>query len=91
MFYASQRPDLDESLLLDCLQDRYQAVKQKGVIRRELVQAGCYRNDRQVRSKVVDHFIDRHNPRVEIRIEALAMQQGALELTEQADDPLAMT
>lgn len=91
MYYATNRPDLDESLLLDCLQDRYATVEYKGTKKRELVQAGCYRNDRQVRSKVVDHFIDRVNPRVEVRIEALTMQQCALELPVQTEDPFAMT
>lgn len=50
--YASQRPDLDASLILDLLQRR-----------------GIYKNDRQVRELHLYHFIDRENPRAEIRIQ----------------------
>jgi len=73
MFYASERPDLDESLLLDCLQDRYAKEKYSG--KRVLVQHGCYRNDRQVRGKLVLHRIDRMNPRTIVRIRPMTMQQ----------------
>jgi Holliday junction resolvase RusA-like endonuclease len=79
LFYASERPDLDESVVLDVLQDRYIAAKKddKGnvVQERRLVQPGVYRNDRQVREKHVFHAIDRKNPRAEIRIEPLQAQQ----------------
>lgn len=85
IFYASERPDLDESLVLDCLQDRY---KGKGE-QRVLVQRGCFRNDRQVREKHVYHAIDRINPRTEITIEALAPQQTGLPLREKTDAELA--
>jgi Holliday junction resolvase RusA-like endonuclease len=74
IFYATERPDLDESLILDVLQDRY---KGKGEAR-VLVQRGVYRNDRQVREKHVFHAIDRKNPRTEIVIETLQAQQPAL-------------
>lgn len=67
IFYASQRPDLDESVILDVLQDRYSG---KGEAR-ELVQRGVYLNDRQVREKHVYHAIDRANPRTEIEVEQL--------------------
>lgn len=50
VWYASRRPDLDISLLLDGLQGR------------------VYRNDRQVRTQVIDHAIDRDRPRVEITL-----------------------
>jgi Holliday junction resolvase RusA-like endonuclease len=50
VWYASLRPDLDISLLLDGLQGR------------------VYRNDRQVRTQVVDHSVDRERPRVEITL-----------------------
>jgi hypothetical protein len=66
VFYASQRPDLDESVILDVLQDRYVGRGDE----RELVQKGVYRNDRQVREKHVFHAIDRANPRAEIEVEA---------------------
>jgi Holliday junction resolvase RusA-like endonuclease len=67
VFYASQRPDLDESVILDVLQDRF---KGKGE-QRILIQHGVYRNDRQVREKHVFHAIDKVNPRAEIEIEPL--------------------
>lgn len=74
IYYASELPDLDESLILDVLQDRYTG---KGE-RRQLVQRGLYRNDRQVREKHVYHAIDRRNPRAEIVVEPILPQQGAL-------------
>jgi Holliday junction resolvase RusA-like endonuclease len=50
IYYANQRSDLDESLVLDLLQ---------GIL---------YKNDRQVREKHIEHFIDKANPRVEVWI-----------------------
>jgi Holliday junction resolvase RusA-like endonuclease len=79
IFYASERPDLDESIVLDVLQDRW-GKREEGT--RPLLQAGVYRNDRQVREKHVYHGIDKRNPRAEIEVEALVMQQQGLELTE---------
>ncbi|HEV6964619.1 hypothetical protein [Roseateles sp.] len=78
IYYASQRPDLDESVVLDVLQDRYQTVKVGGEKQRVLVQRGVYVNDRQVREKHVFHAIDRKNPRAEIIVEPLQGQQGDL-------------
>lgn len=72
IYYASERPDLDESVILDVLQARYA----KGS--RELVRRGVYGNDRQVREKHVYHAIDRRNPRAEIEVEPLEAQQVAL-------------
>ncbi len=60
MFYATRRPDLDESVVLDVLQARYK----KG----ELIRRGVYVNDRQVKEKHVYHGIDKQNPRVEIEV-----------------------
>lgn len=74
IWYASERPDLDESVILDVLQDRYEG---KGEAR-QLARSGVYRNDRQVREKHVFHGIDRHNPRAEIEVEALVPQSVAL-------------
>ena len=71
IWYASERPDLDESVVLDVLQDRF--TKRDGV--RTLVQHGVYRNDRQVREKHVFHGIDRKNPRTEVVVEPLQAQQ----------------
>lgn len=80
MFYASERPDLDESIVLDVLQDRWVRAKlpngEKG--ERILGQAGVYRNDRQVREKHVFHGIDKRNPRCEVLIEPLQAQQDSL-------------
>lgn len=87
MFYASDRPDLDESIVLDVLQDRYgkrdgPELGEKGT--RVLLQAGVYRNDRQVREKHVYHAIDKRNPRVEIEVEPMQAQQQGLALPEPA-------
>lgn len=76
LFYASERPDLDESLVLDVLQDRYHGTGDA----RTLVQAGVYRNDRQVREKHVFHAIDRVNPRCEVEVVPMQAQQEALAL-----------
>jgi Holliday junction resolvase RusA-like endonuclease len=76
LYYATERPDLDESVVLDVLQDRWSKRQTNG--ERILVQAGIYRNDRQVREKHVHHRIDRANPRAEITIEAMQAQQGDL-------------
>lgn len=67
IFYASERPDLDESVILDVMQDRYTG---KGA-QRHLTHRGVYRNDRQVREKHVYHAIDRRNPRAEVVVEPL--------------------
>lgn len=77
IFYASERPDLDESVVLDVLQAKY--VKTPAG-ERELARRGVYLNDRQVREKHVYHHIDRKNPRTEIIVQALAPQQAGLEL-----------
>lgn len=71
IFYATQRPDLDESIVLDVLQNRYKTIGKGENKKRELVQKGVYVNDRQVREKHVFHAIDKINPRTEILIEPL--------------------
>jgi len=82
MFYATERPDLDESIVLDVLQDRWKAAKRdkqgNEITPRTLIQSGVYRNDRQVREKHVFHAIDRANPRVEVLVVPLHAQQGEL-------------
>tara|TARA_R110002020_G_scaffold18695_2_gene64973 strand:+ start:15527 stop:15922 length:396 start_codon:yes stop_codon:yes gene_type:complete len=50
IYYASRRPDLDESLIMDCLQDI------------------AYKNDRQVKAKVIVHGLDKEQPRAVIKI-----------------------
>lgn len=66
LYYRTQRPDLDESIVLDVLQDHFSRTNP-----RYLMQAGVYRNDRQVREKHVFHYIDKANPRAEIVVEEL--------------------
>jgi hypothetical protein len=86
IWYASERSDLDESVILDCMQDRYVTRKSKHGDVRELVHRGIYRNDRQVRLKVIVHAIDRANPRAHIVVEPFHAQQLALAL-DNAIDP----
>lgn len=88
IYYASERPDLDESIVLDVLQDRWSKVPGglAGTDRR-LAQAGVYRNDRQVREKHVYHCIDRRNPRTDVEVVALQAQQPELELPEPEEQP----
>jgi hypothetical protein len=73
IWYASERSDLDESLVLDVLQDRWSKGSTSG--ERRLIQAGVIRNDRQVREKHVYHGIDPANPRTEISLEPVLPQQ----------------
>lgn len=86
IWYASERPDLDESVVLDVLQDRWgkapKGLNGERVGDRPLVQAGVYRNDRQVREKHVFHAVDRKNPRTEVIVEPLQAQQQGLALPE---------
>ena len=74
IFYASERPDLDESVILDILQNQYKG-KGEG---RQLIQKGVYQNDRQVREKHIYHGIDKRNPRAVIVVEPLQMQQEGM-------------
>jgi Holliday junction resolvase RusA-like endonuclease len=67
IFYATERPDLDESLILDVLQSRYKGNGKNRV----LVEKGVYANDRLVREKHIYHGIDRARPRAEIVVEPL--------------------
>jgi len=90
IWYASERPDLDESIVLDVLQDRWGRSKPQNPIvpgQRVLVQSGVYRNDRQVREKHVFWALDRHNPRAEIEVEPLHAQQVELLEPEEAALP----
>jgi len=58
IFYGSRRPDLDESVILDCMQ---------GFI---------YKNDRQVKKKIINWGLDRDNPRSEIKVCFLGEDKG---------------
>ena len=53
IFYATRRPDLDESLIMDCLENK------------------AYKNDRQIKAKIILHGLDRKAPRAEIKIARL--------------------
>lgn len=79
IFYASQRPDLDESVVLDVLQAKFTPVKDGP---RQLVRAGVYVNDRQVREKHVYHDVDVRNPRVELEVEQLVVAASLFDLAE---------
>lgn len=70
IYYATERPDLDESVVLDVLQAKFSTSKDGA--RRFCVRAGVYVNDRQVREKHIYHAIDRKNPRAEIEVEEIA-------------------
>lgn len=70
VYYASERPDLDESVVLDVLQTKFDGPRKNGVI----IRRGVYINDRQVREKHVYHAIDKLNPRTEIEVEALEVE-----------------
>jgi|TARA_B100000073_G_scaffold81453_1_gene61998 Holliday junction resolvase RusA-like endonuclease len=50
IYYASRRPDLDESVILDAMEKK------------------IYKNDRQVKKKIITHGLDKENPRSVIRI-----------------------
>jgi Holliday junction resolvase RusA-like endonuclease len=63
IYYATRRPDLDESIIMDVLQAKYK----KGV----LIRRGVYLNDRQIKEKHIYHGIDKINPRAEIEITKL--------------------
>jgi Holliday junction resolvase RusA-like endonuclease len=81
LVYTSERADMDESLILDVMQDRTKLVKgafggDKG--QRVLLQSGVYRNDKQVREKHVFHAVDAKNPRIEVCVEPLVAQQVEL-------------
>lgn len=50
IYYATRRPDLDESVILDVLQ------------------GFAYKNDRQVKEKLVRWHLDKTNPRAVVRV-----------------------
>ena len=92
-FYATERPDLDCELLYDCMAAKFKRHKGKliriapgeyqyGQGERVLVQKGVYLNDRQLREKHAVHAIDKVNPRCEIVIEPMELQQVPLVLGE---------
>lgn len=75
MFYASERPDMDESVVLDVLQAKYKRQRGQESV---CIARGVYINDRQVRERHIYHHIDKHNPRVEITVESIDGEQAEI-------------
>lgn len=73
IFYASERPDLDESILLDVLQAKFEKDPNGARI---LARRGVYHNDRQIREKHIYHAIDKRNPRAEIEVWPIGQVQA---------------
>lgn len=70
IYYASNRPDLDESVILDCMQSvtvKHPTKKRERII----VRNNIYRNDRLVVHKDIRKGIDKQNPRAEIKVEPI--------------------
>ncbi|CAO3358645.1 hypothetical protein [Azospirillum palustre] len=63
VFYATRRPDLDASLVYDALQTRKIKVGDGFVLEPRLIA-----NDRQVRLKIEEGFVDKDRPRVEVAV-----------------------
>jgi hypothetical protein len=61
IYYPSLRQDLDESLVMDVLQQKKDKAKR-------IVFNGVYMNDRQIKTKIILHELDKENPRVEFTI-----------------------
>jgi hypothetical protein len=70
MHYASRRPDLDESIVLDCMQSQFCKHPISGK-RMLTLDRRIYLNDRQVKEKHVYWHLDKANPRAEITVEEL--------------------
>ena len=79
IFYASNQPDLDEQLVLDVLQDQW-SKRDASTKERKLLQAGVYRNDRQIVRRYCEKAIDAKNPRVEVLVVPVAPQQAPEDL-----------
>lgn len=80
-YYASERSDLDTSIIRDAMQPRYS--KLMGV--RTLTQKGVYLNDRQVKEEHNFWRLDAKRPRAEIEVVQLVPHALELELREVAD------
>ena len=63
IFYASRRPDLDESVIMDVLQAK--------IVKGNVIRRGVYLNDRQIKEKHIFWGLDKANPRVEVEITAI--------------------
>ena len=67
IYYATRRPDLDEWIILDCMQAIYKKDKRLNVS--IMVDGGIYKHDRQVKEKHIYWQLDKANPRAEILVE----------------------
>lgn len=61
IYYQTLRQDLDESLVMDVLQQRKNKAGQVWF-------NGVYVNDRQIKAKIILHALDKENPRVEFTV-----------------------
>ena len=72
IYYRTRRPDLDESLILDLLQNK------------------IYKNDRSVKSKYIEHGLDKEQPHSVIVISSLdnkdLVRNTLLTLIEEKED-----
>lgn len=66
-FYASRRPDLDDTIVCDVLQAQFIGPAANNVVKRR----GVIRNDRQIVEKHLYLAVDKLRPRVEILVEEL--------------------
>lgn len=69
IFYASYRPDVDGSLVYDALQTRRVKVGTGFILEPRLIA-----NDRQVRQKIEDGFVDKARPRVEVFVYKVSLK-----------------
>lgn len=74
IFYASRRPDLDESVILDAMQAKFETMGKQRVVARR----GVYHNDRQVVEKHVFKHLDPAHPRAVITVQPLQPSQDML-------------
>lgn len=67
IYYRTRRPDLDESLILDLLEDY------------------AYKNDRQVKAKVIIHDLDKDRPRTDIVVAPLSETKAVFDWITRGD------
>lgn len=88
MTYRSMQADLESDLLKDVLQDQTKLVTLGTVKQRALLQAGVYRNDRQIWHEDIRRAIDKHHPRAWVCIETLSsMEMAALDISPKYNPP----
>ena len=73
IYYPNKRSDLDESVVLDVMQNRYKRKFGETFC----IQRGVYENDRQVKEKHVFWYLDRENPRVEVLVRPMVVAEQA--------------